>query len=1086
MADSDDNNDADLYDEFGNYIGPELDSSDDDDSDDDSDVDRSRGGGDDADAAAPDDTSDVSADDDNAGQGRSMVIANEDGDAAMTTADPINAIVLHEDKEHYASAEETFGSDVKTAVLDEDAMDLDQPLVAPVVKKSHHVADAGAGFASTSGDNDTTGRSAAKSLRYNYTDEFLTGLLSNETTETRRSFALIGHLHHGKTTLVDTLLEPSLHEECKYNPIAASSQNGAIRYTDLLKAEQERQMSLVSTPITMALPDTRGKSYALTLVDCPGHTQFHDESVAALRLVDGAVVCIDAVEGIMLHTQMLLKHLVCVEGLPFVLCITKIDRLIVELQLPPRDAYYKLLNIVESVNEFVKTQTNLTGRQRYPPLSPTKGNVLFSSAMHGWMFTLQSFTQVYAEHFDDTLGHISSDEFSQKLWGDYWFDPTTRTFKDDPSKCSQRVDRSFISFVMEPLYKIYSVCLGESEAEVKKMCKHDLHGAVVLTQDQLRSSSRPLLRMVLSQFMETASCGFVDMVVKHLPSPKHAAKGKVARCYSGPLDSPCVQSMMACQSSPSENSGNDTASAKLVIHVSKLYSSSDGNSFDAFGRIYSGTCQPAQRVKVLGEGYVPNEDDEDMAIATIEAIYVPRGRSRTQVTLATAGNWVLLTGVDATIAKTATLVGIDGAGQNGGRDIDDDEEDNPIHIFTPLKFPYAGGESTMKMAMEPLLPAELPKMIEGLRRVSKAYPMVKTRVEESGEHVVFGTGELYMDCVLHDLRHVYADIEVKVADPVVAFRETVIDTSSLKCFAETANKKNKLTFIAEPLDEGMAERLETGKIKINEWDQRKVGRFFQSQYGWDLLSSRSVWAFGDSPICGTNLLLDDTLPSEVDKNLLNSCRSSIVQGFQWATREGPLCEEPVRGTKLKILEVALADKPIHRGGGQIIPTARRTVHSALLTATPRLMEPIYQLQIQCPGEIVDSIQSVLKRRRGHIVQDRPIPGTLLYSVRGFIPVLDSFGFETDLRTFTQGQAMVHSVFDHWAVVPGDPLDKTIMLHPLEPSPPQFLARELLLKTRRRKGLSEDVSIDKFFDDAMKFQMNEDEDAVKPLIEEVND
>lgn len=81
------------------------------------------------------------------------------------------------------------------------------------------------------------------------------------------------------------------------------------------------------------------------------------------------------------------------------------------------------------------------------------------------------------------------------------------------------------------------------------------------------------------------------------------------------------------------------------------------------------------------------------------------------------------------------------------------------------------------------------------------------------------------------------------------------------------------------------------------------------------------------------------------------------------------------------------------------------------------MKPVYRLQVQCPGEIVESIQSILKRRRGHIVQDRPIPGTLLYSVRGFLPVLDSFGFETDLRTFTQGRATVHSIFDHWAVVP---------------------------------------------------------------------
>jgi len=387
-----------------------------------------------------------------------------------------------------------------------------------------------------------------------------------------------------------------------------------------------------------------------------------------------------------------------------------------------------------------------------------------------------------------------------------------------------------------------------------------------------------------------------------------------------------------------------------------------------------------------------------------------------------------------------------------------------------LKFPQAGGESVMKLSVEPLNPAELPKMVEGLRRISKSYPMVRTRVEESGEHVLFGTGELYLDCVMHDLRHVYSDIEVKVADPVVGFRETVVETSGIKCFAETANKRNKLTMIAEPLDEGLSEQLESGKVKLSTWDNKKVGRYFQSKYDWDLLSARSVWAFGDSPTHGPNILLDDTLPGEVDKSLLNTSKASIVQGFQWAMREGPLCEEPVRSTKLKILDVLLADRPIQRGAGQIIPTARKVVHSSLLTATPRLMEPIYRLQIQCHGDIVDSISPLLSKRRGHIVGDRPIAGSPLHSIKAFLPVMDSFGFETDIRTFTQGQAMVHSVFDHWAVVPGDPLDRNIILHPLEPSPPQHLARDFLVKTRGRKGLSEDVSLAKFFDEAMRDQL----------------
>jgi U5 small nuclear ribonucleoprotein component len=71
-------------------------------------------------------------------------------------------------------------------------------------------------------------------------------------------------------------------------------------------------------------------------------------------------------------------------------------------------------------------------------------------------------------------------------------------------------------------------------------------------------------------------------------------------------------------------------------------------------------------------------------------------------------------------------------------------------------------------------------MLDGLRRVPKSYPLLRTKVEESGEHVIVGTGELYLDCVMHDLRLMYAEIEVKTADPCVSFCETIVETSSLK------------------------------------------------------------------------------------------------------------------------------------------------------------------------------------------------------------------------------------------------------------------------------------------------------------------
>merc|ERR1711862_581567 len=75
-----------------------------------------------------------------------------------------------------------------------------------------------------------------------------------------------------------------------------------------------------------------------------------------------------------------------------------------------------------------------------------------------------------------------------------------------------------------------------------------------------------------------------------------------------------------------------------------------------------------------------------------------------------------------------------------------------VEIFKPLKYPTS---AVIKVAIEPLQPSELPKMVDGLRKVDKAYPLSKTKVEESGEHVVCGTGEIYLDCILHDLRRLY-------------------------------------------------------------------------------------------------------------------------------------------------------------------------------------------------------------------------------------------------------------------------------------------------------------------------------------------
>jgi U5 small nuclear ribonucleoprotein component len=484
--------------------------------------------------------------------------------------------------------------------------------------------------------------------------------------------------------------------------------------------------------------------------------------------------------------------------------------------------------------------------------------------------------------------------------------------------------------------------------------------------------------------------------------------------------------------------------------ISKLYPKSDVSAFDALGRVMSGTLKKGQRVRVLGEAYSP-DDEEDCAVKTVTDLWTYEARYRIPIEVATAGTWVLIEGVDASISKTATLV--------------DEFTKDDVHVFRPLAF---DNQSVVKIATEPLNPSDLPKMVEGLRKINKSYPLAVTKVEESGEHTIMGTGEIMLDSIMKDLRDLYSEVEVKVADPVVTFCETVVETSSLKCFAETPNKRNKFTMIAEPLDKGLAHDIETGEVSLK-WPKKKLGDFFQNKYDWDVLAARSVWAFGPDDH-GANALLNDTLPSEVDKDLLNAVRESVVQGFQWGTREGPLCDEPIRNVKFKILDAAVAPEPLHRGGGQVIPTARRVAYSAFLMASPRLMEPVYAVEVQTPADCMSAIYTVLSKRRGHVIGDSPKPGTPVYTVKALLPAIESFGFETDLRYHTQGQAFGVSYFDHWAVVPGDPLDRSIALRPLEPSPVQHLAREFMVKTRRRKGMSEDVSVNKFFDESLLFEL----------------
>lgn len=100
------------------------------------------------------------------------------------------------------------------------------------------------------------------------------------------------------------------------------------------------------------MQDLKNKSYLMNVFDTPGHVNFSDEVTAAIRLCDGVVLFVDAAEGVMMNTDRLLKHAIQ-EGLAITVCINKIDRLILELKLPPQDAYYKLKHLLDEINSLI-------------------------------------------------------------------------------------------------------------------------------------------------------------------------------------------------------------------------------------------------------------------------------------------------------------------------------------------------------------------------------------------------------------------------------------------------------------------------------------------------------------------------------------------------------------------------------------------------------------------------------------------------------------------------------------------------------------------------------------------------------------
>jgi elongation factor 2 len=806
--------------------------------------------------------------------------------------------------------------------------------------------------------------------------------------ENIRNMSVIAHVDHGKSTLTDSLVSKA--------GIIAAAKAGETRATDTRKDEQDRCITIKSTAISMFFkmdekdlsfikqPISKTKDgknedgFLINLIDSPGHVDFSSEVTAALRVTDGALVVVDCVSGVCVQTETVLRQAIA-ERIRPILFMNKMDRALLELQLGQEELFQTFQRIVENVNVIVATYADDDGPMGVVRVDVNNGSVGFGSGLHGWAFTLKQFAEMYAAKFG-----VDTDKMMKKLWGESFFNPKTKKWSKEKADDNKR---SFCMYVLDPIYMVFDAIMNFKKEQTEKLLGKLTTATGKLVKDVLKTEEKelegkPLMKCVMRNWLPAGDAMF-QMIVIHLPSPVTAQKYRAELLYEGPHDDAACMGIKNCD-----------PEAPLMMYVSKMVPTSDKGRFYAFGRVFSGKVATGQKARIMGPNFVPGQKT-DLYEKSIQRTILMMGGRVEAIEDVPAGNICGLVGVDQFLVKTGTISTLKEA-----------------HNMKQMKFSVS---PVVRVAVEPKNPADLPKLVEGLKRLAKSDPMVQCMIEESGEHIIAGAGELHLEICLKDLEEDHACIPLKKSDPVVSYRETVSEESSIMCLSKSPNKHNRLFMKAVPMPDGLSEDIENGEVNPRD-DFKTRGRYLADKYDYDVTEARKIWCFGPDTN-GPNLMIDCSKGVQY----LNEIKDSVVAGFQWATKEGVLCDENLRAVRFNIYDVTLHADAIHRGGGQIIPTARRVLYASMLTAEPRLMEPVYLVEIQCPENAVGGIYGVLNRRRGHVFEEAQTPGTPMFVVKAYLPVNESFGFTADLRSNTGGQAFPQCMFDHWQVLPGCPL-----------------------------------------------------------------
>jgi len=356
-------------------------------------------------------------------------------------------------------------------------------------------------------------------------------------------------------------------------------------------------------------------------------------------------------------------------------------------------------------------------------------------------------------------------------------------------------------------------------------------------------------------------------------------------------------------------------------------------------------------------------------------------------------------------------------------------------VMVPFERIKYVSEPVITIAVEPKHPKDLPRLVDAMNRLSIEDPnLIATINKETGEYLLSGMGELHLEIAVKFLQDYGGGLELLTSKPIVVYRES-ISGKGVIAMAKSPNKRNKFWVQVEPLDEKALTLIEKGEI-TEEMGRKRVGNLLFKEAGWPAEEARNVWAVDEH----RNILVDLTKGVQY----LQEAMEMIIAGFKWACRAGPLCEEPMRGVKVKLVDVQLHEDPVHRGPAQIMPATRRAILGSFLTAKPVLLEPVYRIGVSVPAQWVGSCIEIITKKRGKILASQQ--KGVLTMIEGLIPVAETFGLSAEMRSATSGHAFWQCTFSHWEKVP------------------ENIAAEVIRQIRERKGLPPETPTQDMFID----------------------